>query len=95
MSVHSPPQKQNTHARAQASISATSRAMWAMGGGAPDEIPNPIIPRVFAKTLSVGSSTVPWVSTVTCGVFSLVLCNFDFSDLVVCVVSRYAQSAAQ
>jgi hypothetical protein len=46
----------------QASLATSSRALWAMGGGCPDEIPHPMAPRFFAKswTLKNGTQVRMW-----------------------------------
>lgn len=57
-----------------------SAALWAMGGGAPEEIPKPMVPRVFAKTWKRYDS--PWVAIVAETLTSAVLMQLTFTQLV-------------
>lgn len=64
----------------QSSLAAASRALWALGGSVPEEIPVPIVPRVFGR--STERNGTPYVGILAQTATSLVLINFEFSSLV-------------
>ena len=62
----------------EATLATTSRALWAMAGGCPEEIPVPMVPRALAYSRKVGECTVPVAAVVTEALVTAVLVNISF-----------------
>lgn len=70
----------------EATLATTSRQLWAMAGGCPEQIPVAIVPRVFAISRRVGECSVPYVAVLFEAACTCVLVNLPFDQLVVYVV---------
>jgi amino acid transporter len=62
----------------EATLATTSRALWAMAGGCPDEIPVPMVPRALAYSRTVGECTVPVAAVLCEALVTAVLVNISF-----------------
>jgi hypothetical protein len=70
------------HVMCTLAAAASSRALWAMGGGAADEVPDPMLPAIFARTWSVRGTEVPAFSILLCSAISLLMCTLRFETLM-------------